>query len=381
MVKQERIRRILDPTTAFTKNPDGTPHRRYVGGFYINSHADLPTPGLKHPMPSTIGSESQFRQRDEADLDSRGARMYNHMRPDQPEFNLANAIYELKDLPGAYKHALETLQHAVKDAFGKKYPGRGNSMSRTAEWHLAIEFGWKPLFNDIRNFVKTQMSVQGRLNQLIRDEGKRVRHKWKDHSADEDEFFIKNGDHASPYYVGALPALTLDAYGTGKATYQTSFKYQQRIWSVGVFRYYLPPGPRDVEWHARMIGRLEGLYVTPSMVYKAIPWSWLVDWFSNLGDYIEMTTESPVVDRLICEGAWAMKTRLWEKTTSFTQNVRSSTFGSTSTSGFLQDRFVIKIRRPSTSFGFGLKSGDLSPWQVGILGALGFSKFPNVARR
>lgn len=56
---------------------------------------------------------------------------------------------------------------------------------------------------------------------------------------------------------------------------------------VAKFKYWLPPGPRDFPWTARLRRRMLGSRVTPSVAWNLMPWTFLVDYFSTLGKAVE----------------------------------------------------------------------------------------------
>jgi hypothetical protein len=49
----------------------------------------------------------------------------------------------------------------------------------------------------------------------------------------------------------------------------------------------LPP-QSSKEFRNKAARIVYGLELSPSNVWEAIPWSWLVDWFSNVGDYMAL---------------------------------------------------------------------------------------------
>jgi hypothetical protein len=117
-----------------------------------------------------------------------------------------------------------------------------------------------------------------------------------------------------------------------------------------------------------------GLDLTPSVVYRAIPWSWLVDWFSNVGDMIQ-NMEPGVADRVAAEYFYLIQevnfTQTVEVTGTYFPNIGDDPAAFTT----LAIRNVHSYHRIAGSpFGFGLKQNDLTLGQLSILGALGMSR-------
>jgi hypothetical protein len=154
-------------------------------------------------------------------------------------------------------------------------------------------------------------------------------------------------------------------------------KIDKKTWGVGKFRYLLPPGPRNVAWTRKMVRRIMGARVTPDMVYQIMPWSWLADYFTGLGDFIKAVSPG-VADRLICDYAYLMTTEVREATTECSQTFYANKKGDQAHTvrASCTIRDTLKMRRVASPFGWGLKDSDLSAHQVAILGALGLSRMP-----
>lgn len=279
-----------------------------------------------------------------------GVRAYNRMKPTQPSFNALNSIYELKDVPGMLRQRLH--QSGLKNI--------GN-------YSLALQFGWKPLLRDIRDFVLTQMSAQQRLQQLLRDNGRPVRRR-----------IVIGETETSTYSTGSsygafAPGL-ITQYYRKIPTYSLTTTNRSRSWASARFRYWLPPGPRDITWTRKMKAAIFGIKPTPSVVWNALPWSWLVDWFAPIGPMLE-NMEAGVADRCAADYCYIMK----EYTTSASIEAngyfykRNAPFDITGNSYRVKSK---KIRLAGDPFGWNTPETNLSGMQLGILGALGLSRLP-----
>lgn len=254
------------------------------------------------------------------------------------------------------------------------------NLKRSGEFHLAVQFGWVPVLKSVQNFVLAQSKGQKRLDQLIRDEGRSIRRRAEltppyAHTVYTEDYTAETS--FSPY--GFSPSLSYWEWsgdGTKKAFGTKRWELKSRVWAVGRFRYLLPPGPRNVTWTRTMRRRLMGSRVTPSTVYNLMPWSWLVDYFTDLGEFVEAVSPG-VADRLIADYCYVMQEIVDESThiqnAWVTPNIDSE-FPSELISATSKSRYVSKIRVSGTPFGFGVKQSDLSLHQLGILGALGLSR-------
>jgi hypothetical protein len=279
---------------------------------------------------------------------SYGATAYNRMKPAQPKFDGLNALAELRELP-----------KMLRQRFSFDLMSAGN-------YWLALKFGWEPLWRDVRNLVTTQRQAQAYLRQLLRDNGKPIRRRitlLSDSSSTSQLFTGYNSFYpqfSKGFYVGV--PVRLD---TTTVT--------DTIWASARFRYWLPQGsPRDIYWTRKMLSRIYGLHLRPSVVYNAIPWTWMIDWFSGLGDAVS-NLDSGVADRLAADYIYVMREKKTERVSQATGNFKTST-GSVSLSAVSTGEQVTKSRVRGSPFGFGITESSLSPMQWSILGALGMSR-------
>jgi len=309
-------------------------HARYTGSMYLGAPAaeDLP--------PILTGEEF-------------AAEAFSRMKPTRPKFSGLNALAELRDLPGMLRQRMAA-----------------NSLGNLGSYFLAEQFGWQPLFSDIKNLVLTQIKMQKIMNQILRDNGKSVRRSviMRDESSDND-FGPEIGS-----YGYTAPGLT--SYWSIGQAYQVKAVSTDKIWASAEFQYFLPPGPRDIKYKRRLMLELFGLRPSPAVIYNAIPWTWLADWFSNLGSVIE-NLDAGFADRLAARRFYVMRKTEIGNDYRHVFNVSSSpdSYQNVELKGTATLRAVCKTRVAGNPFGFALHGiNTLSAMQVAILGALGLSR-------
>jgi len=153
-----------------------------------------------------------------------------------------------------------------------------------------------------------------------------------------------------------------------------------KIWFVGKFRYYIPDIGSS-EWTKRTTRALYGANITPEVAWNLLPWSWLIDWFGNIGDVMS-NMSSNAVDNLTADYAYIMRTQEtrydMEGATTWNQ-LGSPTGASWIPAGRVQKRgwstTTTKTRVGASPFGFGLTFDGLSTYQLGIAAALGISRW------
>lgn len=309
----------------------GINNQHYVGSFIARNQA--------LPRSTTTWNGMGF-----------GATAYSRMKPDKPAMDGMNALYELKDVPAMLKQRFHF-----------------NNLKEIGDYHLALQFGWASLLRDTQNLVRSQRTGQEKLKQLLRDNGRPVRRgvTLVDTST--------GPTLTSGTAYGAFEPVLVTQYYASQPTYVTSVSGKTKVWANARFRFWLPPGPRDIAWKAQMMRRIYGFRPSPRVVYNAIPWSWLIDYFGNLGDVIS-NLETDVADRLAADYFYVMASD--ELTRSSTTKgkfrkrdgtVFSVDATSTSTQG-------VKTRVKGDPFGLNTSEASLSGMQLGILGALGMSR-------
>ena len=173
-------------------------------------------------------------------------------------------------------------------------------------------------------------------------------------------------------YAGLYPVLVTQYY-TRQPTYLEKTWTEDRVWASARFRYWLPEGPRDVQWTNKMKRALLGLNPSPSVVYNAVPWTWLIDWFTNVGNLIE-NVEPGVADRLAADYFYVMREIQWRRTqdtVGFFRDPQGNPFTVSASASYSKFR---KTRIKGDPFGFNTNPASLSGVQLAILGALGMSR-------
>lgn len=316
-----------------------------------------------------------------SDLRARGAEAWNALRPDEPDFSLAVSLAELRELPRLLRLRLKDLIIKIKNAKKKgrkRAPTHKGLHKRFADRKLAMEFGWLPLLDDIKNFTEVFNDKHKRLDKLIKNESKPL-HRSSQVSSPHDSSNGYVTNYSNGYGPGGVgPSHVTQAYNSNyKARLSVKNSTTYETWAVGQFRYLLPPGPRTEGWKRKMYRRIMGGRLTPSVVYNLIPWSWLVDYFTDLGQFIDAISPG-VADKLYADYAYVMRKVEIRKDVRVKIGVCTSKVHGPGKHVhiFRNDRTVVKMRVRASPFGFGLKERDLSPKQIGILGALGLSRLP-----
>jgi hypothetical protein len=314
--------------------------RRYVGPrLAIGPQTAL----VDFPLPLTPETSA---------LNALGATAISRTIPTRPDASLAVFLGELKEgMPSIVGSQL--WRSRVKDfrALGGEY--------------LNFKFGWESLVNDIKSFFTAVVDGERILTQLERDSGKNVRRSY---------YFtpVQTLEQTNVSTSQGLYPILTSTLNPPNGTLTTHKLTEEKVWFKGCYTYYLSPKTRDrVANVARYADHILGLDLTPEVVWELTPWSWVADYFANVGDV--MTNVSYFSqDNLLLRYGYVMKTKKvgWEYT--WTGSIPG--YGPTTTS--LSVGNITKQRVRATPYGFGFDTGGLNPAQWAILVALGIARAP-----
>lgn len=308
---------------------------------------------------------------------------HSKAKPAQPVFDGALFLGELKDVPNAIKQTIYAFIGNMarrKPHWRPRWSRKGvrwyntrsqRYVSTTAEWYLAIQMGWLPTLKDILEFCTSFDDAKKRLEFTLRNEGKWVKRKYDLEGEEGKPLFAPQYTKTNygSYNGGLRPSFVTQCYSGGG---WKEFKYvgTRKVQYVAKYRYVLPKGPRDAPWRKMMQRRLYGMRLTPSLVWNLIPFSWLVDYFTNMGKIMK-NLSSGMEDRLITKYRYVLiqDKREYEIRCSFTCN----SAGDRKVAWAATKRFTLECKSRFTGgpYGFALKEDDLNIRQKSILLALG----------
>lgn len=273
---------------------------------------------------------------------SYGAQGWNKFKPAKPVVNLSVFLYEIAEITKLFKIAL-------------------SSVKKIAGSYLNLQFGWLPTLSELGNLIDAASNMTNLINQLSRDNNQWIHRAGN--VATEKEIIGPTNISASVYpnkYISDL-----------KATQQT--RVETRIWFAGRFKYYIPALENNtLSGRLRAARRILGLEgITPSNLWEIIPFSWMIDYFSNMGDIIS-NFESSIADNLVAKYAYSMAhTKIVvENTATFFVLYSGKPTSKVATARLIKEA---KSRAVATPFGFSTDT-DLSWKQLSILVALGLSR-------
>jgi len=330
----------LDPTF-----PTIMRHYDYRGGVYPSNPASWVFPSI----PGTTN------------LDAKGASLISLVKPTNNVANLATDLVEAKTqgLPSFWGvNSWKERTHVAKAA-GSEY--------------LNHQFGWLPLVSDIRDASYAAANAHEIIKSYERNSHQVVRRRME-LPIERSEVWTRLGT-GRPFFPRTDTDNTciVDA-STPTGTIVQCDRTYKRTWFSGAFTYHLPIG-----WGSRFglvdaaakAGPLLGIELTPEVVWNAVPWTWALDWVSNIGDCISNTSDM-AIDGLVIKYGYVMEHKV---TTRSYYNTGSNSYKGAVVVSPVHLFYETKRRVRATPFGFGLDWSGFTPRQLAITAALGLTRF------
>lgn len=249
--------------------------------------------------------------------------------------------------------------------------------------YLNVVFGWKPFINDLRKLVALAGSLDEQLRKLVAQNGKPIRRRTVlvDTNTSTNEFTVFNSAYANVFGGNGTPS----TFGA-KTFWTRTTTNTERVWYNACYRYWIP-NPTSVGWRLKASALLAGALPTPAALYNAMPWSWLAEWFGSVGNIASILSPT-AADNLVQLYGFTMRhvttTVTCNATVSYPGRNNETKIGS-STLGQKYDGADLTVKseyKDETKvrtagfhpFGPDKTSDGFTPYQIGILSALGLTK-------
>lgn len=291
--------------------------------------------------------------------------------PGKPLANTAQAIAEL------YRDGFKLVGKQLIDwkRSGASFGALGKALG--GEW-LNLQFGVFPTVRDFVAGAAAIVKMDAAVAKLKRESGKTIRRRTtlKDTTTVSESFITRGWPFAEYEWDGVIP----DCVGTTNLSVLTIVR--EKVWYVARYKYTMQPSPSPLSDLVTR-AKLAGLVPSASLAWELLPWSWLADWFGNIGDVMKNMSPS-AADNLVTLHSYLMKeteTRVII-TKSGTYRFRGDTEGPLYHSGpsgsfhnVFERREIRKIRVGGRNpYGFYFGWADLSTYQQSLLAALGLSR-------
>lgn len=352
----------------------GTTQYKYVGGLCTSFYPDYTYfPGISNNnFLKLAGDRTLYPEGAHTwgDVSSYGAKAWKRFAPGQTSADLATFLGEFREVPKMLQQTARRFRDLYfkrsrkkSYTFGQKV--REKAKTYSGDW-LAANFGWLPFLSDLRKFYVQWRKADRVMQFLVNHNGKWVKRGGVMQEV-EDVEVLSSGiipNWAGTYCILGDLYYTAGYFGTRQLRRITT----QKVWFEGKFRYYIP-NIGSVEWNKTFVQRLFGLRLTPDVVWNLTPWSWLIDWCTNVGDVISNVSGPGLTENLVAKYAYLMGERKVMLSEDKTLSLASGP--KTLNTIWSLER---KTRSKANPFGFSVSWDNLTPRQWSLLTALGIQR-------
>jgi len=352
-------------------NPTGT-YSMYNGDYLCGSTW----------LDDSFGSYPAVTKPANNSLSAYYARAWDQLKPQIPQWNATQFIYELRDLPGMLETTANGFHNAWR-SFGGGYSTTFMHPSHIADQFLNEQFGWVPFISDIQKFLDTWDKSGDYISNMVRNNRTWMKRSRVLEESDSTSLIGGFGVADCIPSDGILDwtsnnmCKVANLLGTGSIKGYTLYhlRVTKRIWATGSFLFYRPEfdiNDPDFDSGLMTVRRAltqYGFRINPSVLYKITPWTWALDWFTNLGRHIDRLNDF-VEDGIVSRNLYVMESH--ERT--MTKTCFLNYYKGPVTLQW-QRRLAVKKREVADGpYGFNVPWANISPRQWAILGAIGISR-------
>lgn len=203
------------------------------------------------------------------------------IRPNKPHAELATFVAEMGDAPRSVATTLSNL--------------RGQKLSQGP---INYQFGVAPAISEIKSLAKAVANSGSITNNFVRQSGRVIRRSRTWNEQPRDSTHVYGGTVAVPRL--GTPKINFTAQITLNRTVQ-------RIHRAGAAYQYYVADPTGFMSRAKRFRQqadhLLGSNFDAATLWELTPWSWLTDWYTDIGGLIDYQ-ESVVEDSLVLRGGF-----------------------------------------------------------------------------
>jgi len=356
----------------------------------LSSYTGPLNPGYASPgFDSLDNIMKRFPAYSDLNLNAMGARAIQETIPTKSIAGLSQFVGEMKE--GLPSMLLASVWKKRNYKPSTRKPGSDKITSNDVGGeYLNYQFGIKPLISDITSLAKAVLESTKYIEALTRNSGKPVYGRFTFPTDISNEDIREN---LTPGYAlnGRLPAINFDSPRWSELFVRGSHDRPQplrstrtitrRAWFKGSYVFHLADEDNllsKAKAFEQLANKLLGSRITMETIWELTPWSWLIDWYADIGTVMS-NNASFQNDGLVLRYGYLMSNTRWDLHTHYPNpGFLSLGPGEAISTHLWRER---KQRVRSTPYGFGIEPGSLTEKQWSILGALGMTKSPTSLRQ
>jgi hypothetical protein len=355
---------------------------KYVGGFAPPAQSTIGGVDMSNMATLLNLNSSLF-----PDITAYGDRAWKSTKPKLERASAFVFVAELRDLPHMLKQTAKRFSDIWNAMGGQTINGMMHP-KRLADDFLNEQFGWVPFLADLRAFYAAYHGSANYLKHFTATNGKPTRRRvtlvgapYEDVDPVTRRPIIRwEPEYAESQVASGLGSIIEPVLNANFFSVQPSWTVTEviksKVTATGKFTFYRPEFDTGLSeynsaWFA--IQRhltMYGLRISPSNVYRATPWTWLIDWFINVGKYFDLLTDI-LVDSIACQYLYLHESK---ETIRVFRQIYPFTYPGPTDLTWTKTVHSKERAGASSPYGFSLTWDNLTPRQLAILGALGLSR-------
>jgi hypothetical protein len=156
------------------------------------------------------------------------------------------------------------------------------SVQTVCDSYLQGMFNIQPFLSDLKNIRDSFRNVPKQIENLLKGEGKIQKHHYR-------VFLNSAYSNSSESYEYTAASV----YADGKKTCSRSVRYVDPVFNATLtYAYRLSSLDRENALYKGMADSL-GVMLDPGIIWRAVPWSFVVDWFVGIGPWLSKNFSMP----------------------------------------------------------------------------------------
>ncbi|DAD52586.1 maturation protein [ssRNA phage SRR6960549_5] len=273
----------------------------YGSSWSYPSHTFAPTSAI-FPLSTFNTLKSQEIAYNKALASKHVVPLLLSVDPTKRDYSLLRNAIELRDLPRSITQLRSTMENLRKvfDTFGRSSSTRDLifDLRRTSKdipkEYVGFHFGWRQTYKDLVELLSLPEKISKKINFLLRRSGKATTYRVK---------------RSVPSRLTGVSGFAYDSISNFEFSPQSE-SYLERMSEIrlvvnAVFDF--PPVNEPLLQRHRFYDRI-GLNPRFIDVYNLTPWTWLFDWFTGCGQYLELIESINRDNKLFNWGMITVKT-------------------------------------------------------------------------
>lgn len=242
-------------------------------------------PGAYAPSTLPAAVESLEKSYCSTLISNHRVSMFAATNPQHRTFSFFRELVELRDLPRtilSMKGTAQDLARVYNSFHDSRLRDKVFSLSESVrdipKEYLSYHFGWKLLVKSIDDLLSKPEKTAKRISLLIRRSGKATTYRTKRKFTSSVTAGVPNlsvGNQDPAEFIEKTES-RIERQSELRMVINTTFDF---------------PSINPVSFASRMFYDQLGVNPRPTDLYNLVPWSWLFDWFTGTGDYINVIDE------------------------------------------------------------------------------------------